>query len=177
MGTVDGAEKLMQELKQLCGWAAEWQMLFNVEKCVVMHFGKSNKGYEYEMDGKKLRSTTVERDLGILISNDSKQTEQCLKAANSANKILGMIKRNIKSRSKEVIVRLYKALVRPHLEYCVQVWCPYLNKDIKCLEKVQRRATRMIAACRGKSYTDRLSYAELTTLQTRRARGGHDRGI
>ncbi len=73
-----------------------------------MHFGKSNKGYEYEMDGTKPRSTTEERDLDILISNDSKQSEQCLKAANSANKILGMIKRNIKSRSKEV---LYKALV------------------------------------------------------------------
>ncbi len=59
VGTVDGVQKLRQELKQLFRWAAEWQMLFNVEKCVVMHFGKSNKGYEYEMDGTKLRSTTV----------------------------------------------------------------------------------------------------------------------
>ena len=73
--------------------------------------------------------------------------------------------RNFKSRSKYVVVRLYKTLVRPRLEYCVQVWCPYLQKDIAILEKVQRRATRMILACRTDSYEDRLKYTDLTSLE------------
>ena len=59
-------------------------------------------------------------------------------------KVLGMIKRTIISREKEIILELYKSLVRPHLEYCVQVWSPYLRQDVERLEKIQRRATKMI---------------------------------
>ena len=55
-----------------------------------------------------------------------------------------MIKRTIISREKEIILELYKSLVRPHLEYCVQVWSPYLRQDVERLEKIQRRATKMI---------------------------------
>lgn len=169
--TEEEAEKLRQELKLLCRWAEDWQMLFNLDKCVVMHFGNSNKFFEYEINGRKLKTATVERDLGVLISSDGRQSEQCIKAANTANKVLGMIKRNIKSRRKDIIVRLYKTLVRPHLEYCVQAWCPYQKKDIEILERVQRRATRMIAECRGMGYTERLKVADLTTLECRRVRG------
>jgi ribonucleases P/MRP protein subunit RPP40 len=82
-----------------------------------------------------------------------------------------MINRTIVSRDKEIIVRLYKALVRPHLEYCIQAWCPYLKKDIEILERVQRRATRMIKRCRGMSYEERLKECGLTTLERRRERG------
>ncbi len=61
--------------------------------------------------------------------------------------------------------------MRPRLEYCVQAWCPYLQKDIAVLEKVQRRATKMILACRTDSYEDRLKYTDLTSLVCRRRRG------
>lgn len=94
-----------------------------------------------------------------------------MEAAKKGNKILGMISRTIASRDKDVIVRLYKALVRPHLEYCVQAWCPYLKKDIEVLERVQRRATRMVKECRGQSYERRLEICGLTTLERRRERG------
>ena len=66
---------------------------------------------------------------------------------------------------------MYKAIVRPHLEYCVQAWAPYLQKDIITLEKVQRLATRMISGQRGKSYGQRLQGLELFSLQRRRLRG------
>ena len=82
-----------------------------------------------------------------------------------------MIKRTISCKSKDIIVRLYKALVRPKLEYCVQAWCPYLKKDIDKLEKVQARAMRLINDCKNLSYENRLSYTGLTTLSERRIRG------
>ena len=103
--------------------------------------------------------------------SNSKQSEQRLIAAKKANLALGMIKRNIKTRKKDAMVRLYKALVRPKLEYCVQAWSPYLKKDIDVLEQVQQRATKMIDSCRHLGYSDRLKYTQLQSLENRRVRG------
>ena len=171
VGSEEEVNKLREDLRRLCEWAKDWQMLFNIEKCVVMHFGHNNKRVEYTMEGNKLKHSDGERDLGVKISNNGKSSEQCMIAAKKANTVLGMIKRNFKSRSKDVIIRLYKTLVRPRLEYCVQMWCPYLRKDIETLEKVQRRATKMIWACRTNSYEERLKYSDLTSLECRRVRG------
>ena len=100
-----------------------------------------------------------------------KFSDQCSRVAKSANATLGMIKRNVVSRNKDVIIRLYKALVRPKIDYCVQAWRPYLKKDIEILEKVQRRATKIITECKGLGYADRLRVTGLTTLEQRWNRG------
>ena len=76
-----------------------------------------------------------------------------------------MIKRNIDFKSKEVIVKLYKALVRPRLEFSVQAWCPYLRKDIDMLERVQRRATKLIKGLKDKPYSERLICTGLVSLK------------
>ena len=81
-----------------------------------------------------------------------------------------MIFRSFKCKNAEIIKPLYKSLVRPHLDYCVQAWRPHLQKDIAVLESVQRRATRMIQECKNKRYEDRLIILHLTTLETRRLR-------
>ena len=85
-----------------------------------------------------------ERDLGVIMQSDLKVDKQCSKAANEANKRLGMINRNFKCTAKKVILPLYKSIVRPHLNYCVQTWRPHYRKDIDKLKKVQRRATTMV---------------------------------
>ena len=72
---------------------------------------------------------------------------------------------------KKLIIPLYKAIVRPHLEYCIQVWRPYCKKDIDMLDCIQTRATKMIPELRDLTYEERLKECGLTTLETRRLRG------
>ncbi len=67
-----------------------------------------------------------------------------------------MIRRSITYKGKSLIVPLYKAIVKPHLEYCIQAWSPYLRKDIDMLEKIQRRATKLIPGLRDLRYEERL---------------------
>ena len=85
--------------------------------------------------------------------------------------MLGYIKRQIKDRSKEVVLPLYNSLVRPHLEYAVQFWSPQLRKDIDRLERIQERATKLIYNVRHKSYQRRLEDLKLFSLEKRRLRG------
>ena len=107
----------------------------------------------------------------VPISADMKVSEQCGIAAAKGNQILGLIRRNIVYKEKELIKPLYKTIVRPHLEYCIQAWRPYRKKDIDMLERVHRRATKMIPKLRNISYEMRLKECGLTTLETRRLRG------
>src|SRR6218665_411275 len=100
-------------------------------------------------------------------------SRQCAEASKKANSTLGMIRRTIVTRDKDTILRLSKTLVRPQLEYCIQVWSPYFKQDIEKLEKVQRRATKMIQGytCKYLSYEGWLIRCGLTTREKRRSRG------
>jgi len=170
VGNRENIQELRSDLEKLHQWSQDWQMPFNVSKCKVMHIGSRNSQAEYHLGAKKVSETAEEVDLGVLINNKFKFGSQCAKAASKANQILGMISRTFTYRGKDMILKLYKSLVRPHLEYNIQAWNPHLRKDVDCLEKVQRRATRMIEECKGKSYLERLKITRLTTLETRRLR-------
>ena len=136
-----------------------------------MHFGRSNQGYTYSLNGSTLSSTSNERVLGIIVTSDLKPSAQAARAAAAANSMLGRIKRTFTCLDDETMPALYKALVRPHMEYAIQTWSPYLKKDIKMLEKVQRRATKLVKSISHLTYEDRLKCLGLTTLEKRRKRG------
>ncbi|KAK4818974.1 hypothetical protein QYF61_022641 [Mycteria americana] len=108
----------------------------------TLHLRWSNPGYRYKLGYEKLESRPTERDVGVWVDGKLNMS-QCAPVATRANHALGCIKRTVASQSREVTVLLYTALVRPHLEYCVQVWVPQYKKDIKLLECIQRRATKM----------------------------------
>ena len=158
-------------LDNLQKWADTWQMSYNVSKCHIMHFGKNNRKYKYQLGGIELEATEWEKDVGVIVSNDLKPSLQCSKAAAKANQVLGQISRGVTYRDKETFLRLYKTYVRPHLQYCQAAWAPWLEADKKLLEKVQERAIRMISNLRGRCYQDRLKEVGMTTLEERRRRG------
>ena len=164
-------QQLQNDLDRLVKWSEKWQMLFNFGKCKCLHTGHGNLNVNYKMGDTVLGTTVKEKDLGVTISADMKVSEQCGIAASKGNQILGLIRRNITYKGKKLIIPLYKAIVRPHLEYCIQAWRPYRKKDIDTLERIQRRATKMIPELRDLSYEERLKECGLTTLQTRRLRG------
>ena len=164
-------QHLQNDLDRLVKWPEKWQMLFNFGKCKCLHTGHRNLNVNYKMGDTVLGTTVKEKDLGVTISADIKVSEQCGIAASKGNQILGLIRRNITYKGKKLIIPLYKAIVRPHLEYCIQAWRPYRKKDIDTLERIQRRATKMIPELRDLSYEERLKECGLITLETRRLRG------
>ena len=115
-------QSLQDDLDKLVKWSEKWQMLFNYGKCKCIHIGHGNMDEEYKI---VLGRTTQEKDLGVTF----KVSEQCGIAASKGNQILGLIRRTIMYKEKQLIVPLYKAIVRPHLEYCIQAWRPYRKKD------------------------------------------------
>ena len=166
----NNALSLQEDLNQLFNWSQEWQMLFNVEKCKTIHFGYNNPEYPYSMDGKNLSSVDHEKDLGVIIHSSLKPAVHIAEKVKKANRFLGMINRTFKHRSKQMMLQLYKSMVRPHLDYASAAWSPHQKNHIDLLEKVQRRFTRMVPGLSPLPYEERLKKLKLTTLQTRRTR-------
>ena len=161
---------LQCDLSRLVTWSKEWLLQINFSKCKCLHFGKNNPSVTYVLDDVPIMSADEELDLGVLISKDLKPSKECFRIATRANKILGCIKMSFKYLDIPTLRTLYKAFVRPLLDYCSVVWSPYFVKDIEVLEKIQRRMTRLLPSVRHLSYEERLSRFCLTTLKTRRVR-------
>lgn len=136
-----------------------------------MHLGAKNPAYNYSMGGSALVETTREKDLGVIVTPDLKSADQVTKAAAAANSMLGRVKRTFTYMDKEMFLPIYKTLVRPRMEHAIQAWSPHLLKDIRKLEKVQRRATKLVSGLSDMSYEQRLTELGLTSLQERRRRG------
>ena len=165
------------DLTKLGAWQKTWLLKFNTAdaKCKVLHIGKNNPRHTYYLDGVALPIVDSEKDLGVFVDEKLNWKENIYKAISKAKQTSGWVTRIVISRSIPVMLNIYKTLIRPHLEYCVQVWSPVAKHGnwgiILEIENVQRQFTRMIDGIGLLSYEERLARLKLTTLLERRMRG------
>ena len=150
------AARLQSDLETLLRWSNTWLMPFNQSKCKVLHFGHANQELSYSMDGAPLGSTSLEKDLGVHIDPELKFREHASSAVGKATQVLAVIRRSFALLDEDTLPMLFKTLVRPHLEYGNLIWGPFNRADQRRVERVQRRATRLVGNIRQRPYEERL---------------------
>ena len=165
------AAALQSALDNIVRWSDRWGMDIHPMKTQVIHFGFNNRRHAYTMNNLKIAEVSSAKDLGVIVSESCKPSEHVSETVRKANGILVQLNRTIVSRDKDIVTRLYKVFVRPIIESAVPAWCPWERQDINALEKVQRRATRLIPSIGKLEYDERLKICKLTTLEERRRRG------
>ena len=170
-------KSLQNDLDLLSIWQNTWLLKFNTHdnKCKVLYVGKNNPINSYYLDGRELPKITSEKDLGVLVSDKWTWQEHIDLIVKKANSCVAWVLRSIVSRSPQVMLKMYKLIIRPHLEYCVQLWSPLPAhgnwSSIMSIENVQRNFTRAIDGLGLLTYENRLKKLGLTTLLERRSRG------
>ena len=181
------AESLQLDLNSLAVWCDDMLMSYNIEKCHSLHLGKHNHrttyvlpkmsnlkkssgGLTYDYTFHPLDKVNQEKDLGVIIDDQLSFRNHMSSKISKANTMIYLIKHTFKFLDSDMFNMLYKALVRPQVEYATPVWCPTLKMDINAIEKVQHRATKLVPEIANLSYEERLKHLKLPTLQYRRLR-------
>jgi len=171
----DNSNILQEDLNKLKAWSDLWQLYFNTDKCKVLHIGKNNPLKDYYMklgdNQVRLGDCESEKDLGVTFDMNLNFDVHIQNAINKANMMLGIIRRTFVYMDEESFLLLFKSLVRPHLEYGNIIWCPFLKRQSAAIERVQRRATKLLPNLKELSYPERLTALRLPSLKARRVRG------
>ena len=173
------SEKLQKDLDELMAWSDRWKLRFHPEKCCILKVG-TKRETEYFMKSKnetgeviqvRLKETTHEKDLGVTIDRDLNFKQHVQTSITKANRVVGLIRRSFEHLTPSTFIMLYKALVRPLVEYGHCVWEPSTKSLKSDIEDVQRRATKLIGNLKELPYPERLKRLKLPCLEHRRKRG------
>ena len=165
---------MQQDLDNLVEWCEKWQMFFNIDKCHVMSLGHSPVLCDYTLNSSDsdldtpITRVEEERDLGILFTPNLKFDKHISNIIRKANNLIGVIKRSFSCLDPPMFQTLYTTLIRPHLEYASVIWNPCQLGNARSIEKIQRRATRIVPQLRNIPYHDRLNALDLPSLLYRR---------
>lgn len=162
---------LQEDLYKLSEWSKKWQLKFNADKCKVLHVGGSINNPKYYLNGQQLASSSEEKDLGVLVDDKLKFSPHIEAQVAKANRLLGLIRRAYTYMDKDIMKKLFSALVRPHLEYSAAVWRPKLKADQRKIEDVLRRATKLVPELKDLAYEERLRRMDMPSMRYRHERG------
>ena len=167
----DEVKVLQRDIDALMAWSTCWQLPFNIQKCKVMHLGYRNSLEDYKMEGASLQCVSNEKDLGVVIDSELNFHLHTAQVVAKSFKMLGVIKRSFEKLDEETVPLLFKSLIRPILEYGNCVWGPMYRGDQDAVERVLRRATKLVKTVRHLPYEERLKKLGLMSMYYRRNRG------
>lgn len=172
--TVQDTLILQDDTDRMDDWSEDALMVYNAGKCTSMSIcltGQPRIQGTYSIANNTITVVEEEKDLGVTVDNHMTFDSHIRKKTDTANKVMGIIRRSYTHLSASNFPYLFKGLVRPHLEYAQSAWQPHLRRQIDDLEKVQRRATKQVQGLGNMTYPERLHRLKLTTLEYRRLRG------
>ena len=164
-------DQLQRDIDALMEWSKLWLLSFNISKCKHLRIGSGLCHASYTLDGVEIESVDYMRDLGVNIDANLKFHSHANSCVLKANRILSVIAKSFINLNSDMLPVLYKSLVRPVLEYGNLIWGPFYTHDQIQIEKVQKRASRLVTTVSDLPYTDRLSALNLPSLAYRRRRG------
>lgn len=168
---VNNVNDLHSDLRSIENWCSMWKLSLNSDKCNVLHLGSNNPNNSYVLNNILIKSVNQQKDLGIIITKDLKWESHIANVVKKTNSLIFLVKKSFPRLSLHHFLKIYKAYIRPRLEFCSSVWQPYYQKDIDMIEKVQRRATKIVPSIRNFEYNKRLDLLNLPLLEQRRKRG------
>ncbi|KAK4321860.1 hypothetical protein Pmani_007323 [Petrolisthes manimaculis] len=171
--------RLPQEWKTANRWSEENLLPFHPDKCKHLKISSSRRvprDTKYHLLKQNGTMTDIgevdcEKDLGIVTDRHLTFEKHIQAKVNTANKIMGMIRRTFTALDNPTFRCLFKTMVRPHLEYAQSVWSPYRKKDVITIENVLRRASKLVPGLKDLTYPERLQVLGLPTMAYRRIRG------
>ncbi|CAH8480123.1 unnamed protein product [Dicrocoelium dendriticum] len=161
---------LQSDLDTVYQWSIQNLLHFNVSKCKVLSI-RHQGSYSYRLGTDVLQQSTLERDLGVLVQDDLGCSRQSEKASKTGNQHVGLLRRAFGQINSSIFRQMLSAYVRPHVEYAIQAWHPWLKHDLNALEQPQRRASKNVTGMRNLSYQERLRRLGLFSGSYRRLRG------
>ena len=161
---------LQRDLDALHEWSVANKIPFNGKKCKMLNIGKPIH-FNYMLGQHQLTWTTEEKDLGVWISGSLKSSVQCNAVYKNTSRVLALLRRIFGRFRRETVPIIINTYIRPRMEYAVQAWSPWLQKDTDLLQRIYHRTTKMVIGLQSKPYAERISSLNLYDFRYRRIRG------